>query len=80
MHRWTRPLAAAALAGLFGLAAARAADAPPKEGDKAPDIDLPATQLDKVPELRGAKEFKLSDLHGKNNVVLYFFPKAMTLG
>ena len=80
MHRWTRPLAAAALAGLFGLAAARAADAPPKEGDKAPDIDLPATQLDKV--MPGAKTLKLSGLWGQNgkNVVLYFFPKAMTLG
>src|SRR2546423_22325 len=59
MRHWTRPLAVTAFAGLFAFAAARAADTP-KEGDKAPDIDLPATQIDKV--LPGAKTLKLSDL------------------
>jgi peroxiredoxin Q/BCP len=79
MYRWTRTLAAA-VAGLFG-AAALAADAPPKEGSPAPDINLPATQIEKVfPEAKGMKTLKLSDLKGKKNVVLFFYPKAMTSG
>src|SRR4051794_29227639 len=77
MRRWTRLLAVTAVAGLFAFAAARAAD-PPKEGTKAPDIDLPATQLDKIAP--GAKTLKLSDLRGKKNVILFFYPKAMTRG
>ncbi len=77
MRRWTCAVAAAALTGLFAVAA----DAPPKEGDKAPDINLPATQIDKVlPAAKGTGTLKLSDLHGKKNVVLYFYPKAMTSG
>ena len=69
MSRWTRALAAAA-AGLFG-AAAMAADAPPKEGSPAPDINLPATQIEKaLPDAKGAKTLKLSDLKGKKNVVM----------
>jgi hypothetical protein len=51
-----------------------------KEGDPAPDIDLPATQIEKVlPDKKDAKTLRLKDLKGKN-VVLYFFPKASTLG
>lgn len=79
MHRWTRSLAAA-LAGLFG-AAALAADAPLKEGDKAPAVDLPATQPESaLPDLKGHKTLKLSDFEGKKNVVVFFFPKALTGG
>jgi thioredoxin-dependent peroxiredoxin len=71
---------ATALAGLFG-AAAFAADAPPKEGTPAPDLNLPATQIEKVlPDAKGAKTLKLSDLKGKKNVILFFYPKAMTSG
>jgi peroxiredoxin Q/BCP len=72
-----RRLLAVACVGL--LAVAVYADTP-KEGEKAPDFDLPATQVEKV--LPGAKTVKLSDLWGKNkkNVVLYFYPKAMTRG
>jgi peroxiredoxin Q/BCP len=73
-------IAAAALAGLFG-AVALAADAPPKEGSPAPDINLPATQVEKaLPDAKGTKTLKLSDLKGKKNVVLFFYPKAMTSG
>lgn len=54
-----------------------AADDPPalKVGDKAPDIDLPAVRP-------GSKshQLRLSDFHGKKNVVLYFYPKALTGG
>ena len=60
MHRWISPLAAAAIAGLFGTAVA--ADAPPEAGKPAPDINLPATQIEKVlPEAKDAKTLKLSD-------------------
>jgi thioredoxin-dependent peroxiredoxin len=54
---------------------------PPKEGEKAPDIELQATQIDKVKP--GAKTLKLSDFStgaNRKNVVLFFYPKAMTPG
>ena len=79
MHRWTYPLAALAVVGLIGTAVA--ADAPPKEGSAAPDVSLPATQIEKaLPDKKGEKTLKLSDLKGKKNVVLFFYPKAMTRG
>ncbi len=42
-----------------------------KQGDMAPDFDLPATTGGRV---------KLSDFRGKSNVVLAFFPAAFTGG
>jgi cytochrome oxidase Cu insertion factor (SCO1/SenC/PrrC family) len=70
MHRRTHFLAGLAAAGLRA-AAARAADATPKEGDKAPDVQLSATQSEKaLPDAKG-KTLKLSDLKGKKNVVLF---------
>ena len=52
-----------------------------KEGDKAPDIDLPATQIGSVfPDKKDTKTLRLSDFKGKKNVVLWFFPKALTGG
>jgi peroxiredoxin Q/BCP len=66
---------AAALAVILSGFALAADATPPKEGSKAPDIDLPAI---------GAKggKLKLSSYWGANgkNVVLYFYPKAMTSG
>jgi hypothetical protein len=51
------------------------------EGKPAPDVDLTATQIGLVlPERKGAKTLHLKDLRGKKNVVLYFFPKALTKG
>ena len=41
------------------------------EGQSAPDFTLPAT---------GGKTISLSDFKGKNNVVLYFYPKDDTPG
>jgi thioredoxin-dependent peroxiredoxin len=80
MKRWINALAATAIVGLLGTAAL-AAEAPPKEGSSAPDIDLPATQIEKaLPDKKGEKTLKLSDLKGKKNVVLFFYPKAMTRG
>jgi hypothetical protein len=52
-----------------------------KEGQPAPDVELPATQVETVlPDKKGARTLKLSDLKGKKHVVFYFFPKAMTKG
>ena len=42
-----------------------------KVGDTAPDFTLPST---------AGKPVKLSDFHGKNTVVLAFFPAAFTGG
>jgi AhpC/TSA family protein len=44
------------------------------EGQPAPDVELPATTIDK------GKTLRLKDYQGKKNVVLYFFPKAATPG
>ncbi len=81
MNRWTWPLAALTCAGLFGTA--YAANPPPKEGSPAPDIKLQAASgIEKA--LPGKKEgdtVSLSEFgkQGKN-VVLFFYPKAMTRG
>jgi len=42
-----------------------------KEGDKAPEFSLPAT---------GGKTVSLAEFKGRNNVVLYFYPKDNTPG
>ena len=80
---WERALLAGALAALFA-GAAWAADAgggnKPAEGQPAPDINEPATNIGAVlPDKKDAKTLDLKDLRGKN-VVLYFFPKALTGG
>lgn len=51
------------------------------EGKPAPDIELPATSIGTVfPDKKDATTLKLSDLKGKKNVVLWFYPKALTGG
>ncbi len=51
------------------------------EGKPAPAFELPATQIDKVlPDKKDAKTISLKDFEGKKNVVLFFYPKAMTPG
>jgi hypothetical protein len=74
-----------ALAGLLAAAGAASAGGQGglkvKEGQPAPDVKLPATQIQSVlPDTKGAKTLHLSDLKGKKNVVLYFYPKALTGG
>lgn len=77
--------AVARLALLTGLvlvlAHARAQDSPtPPVGKPAPAIDLPAANVGAaLPDKKGAKTLSLSDLKGKN-VVLFFYPRAMTKG
>jgi hypothetical protein len=44
------------------------------EGQPAPDVELPATTIDK------GKTLRLKDYVGKKHVVLFFFPKAATRG
>jgi peroxiredoxin Q/BCP len=52
----------------------------PEVGKPAPSFDLPATHIDTVlPDKTDAAKLSLKDLRGKN-VVLFFFPKAMTKG
>jgi hypothetical protein len=79
-HGWFVALLCAALLA-FALPV-RAEDPPEvKEGDKAPDIKLPAANIGKaLPDLKDAKTISLKDFEGKKNVVLFFFPKAMTKG
>jgi thioredoxin-dependent peroxiredoxin len=58
-------------------------DVDPKSlvGKPAPDITLPATQVEKVlPDKADKKTLSLKDFQGKKNVVLFFYPKAMTKG
>ncbi len=74
---------AAALAGFAAWLAVPATtlQADVKEGQPAPDIKLPATQIGTIlPDKKDAKELALKDLRGKKNVVVYFFPKALTKG
>jgi cytochrome oxidase Cu insertion factor (SCO1/SenC/PrrC family) len=80
-------LAAAVLAvavGLWAVNPASAADEGTpkvKVGQAAPDITLPATQAEKAtPDAKAGEPLELKDLKGKKNVVLYFFPKALTRG
>jgi peroxiredoxin Q/BCP len=69
------------LAAALALPAAK--DEPQKiqVGKPAPDVELPATSIDKVlPDKKDAKTLSLKDFRGKKNVVLFFYPKAMTGG
>lgn len=79
-----KPLLHGALAAvLLVLAAQSRADETDKpiEGKPAPTIDLPATSIGTVlPDKKDAKLLKLADFKGKKNVVVWFFPKAMTGG
>jgi hypothetical protein len=63
-------------AGLAWMTAAVVAgEGAPKEGDKAPAVALTAA----LPEGKTGP-INLKDYQGKKNVVLYFFPKALTGG
>lgn len=59
---------------------AREAGRPVEVGKPAPAIKLEATQIEKaLPDKKDSKILSLEDLRGKN-VVLFFYPKAMTKG
>ncbi len=53
----------------------------PREGEPAPAVELPAAYAGKA--ITGKKDgamLSLKDFQGKKNVVLFFYPKAMTPG
>ena len=69
--------AAPLLLVLFGLPLFAAT---PEVGKPAPAFDLAAANITSVfPDKKDAKNLRLADFKGKN-VVLFFFPKAMTGG
>jgi thioredoxin-dependent peroxiredoxin len=75
-----RLLFALPLLVLFGAAFA-ADDKKVEEGKPAPDVKLPAANVETVlPGKKDAKTLSLKDFEGKKNVVLFFYPKAMTKG
>ncbi len=78
--RFVARLLLLAMAVVVGHANLGFAQTPPKEGDPAPSISIPATQVEKV--LPGAKDktINLKDFKGKKNVVLFYYPKALTKG
>lgn len=85
MNHFRFPALAAALVAWAVASSGNAADDGTRlrvrEGDHAPDIQLPAAGVEKaLPARKGAETLRLSDLRGKKNVVLYFFPKALTRG
>ena len=75
-------LSAVALAALAWMAAPIwAGGVKVAEGQAAPDIELPATSIATIfPDKKDAKTLRLSDLKGKKNIVLWFYPKALTGG
>jgi thioredoxin-dependent peroxiredoxin len=76
----TRITALVCLVALTGLACAEDDGKLPEVGKPAPAIDLPATSVGSVlPDKKDATSLNLKDLKGKN-VVLFFYPKAMTKG
>jgi len=70
----------------LALAVARAEDkkkedAKPEVDKPAPAIDLPATSIKTVlPDAKDKTTLSLKDFEGKKNVVLFFYPKALTSG
>jgi hypothetical protein len=79
-HYPKRFLTAALLIGLCAAYAEAQGDKKVEEGKLAPDITLPAVNVGKaLPDKAKAKTLSLKDVKGKN-VVLFFFPKAMTRG
>lgn len=69
----------ATLALCLGLSTALAD--PPAEGKPAPAFTVAATSIDKVfPDKKDARTLSLKDFEGKKNVVLFFYPKALTKG
>jgi peroxiredoxin Q/BCP len=53
----------------------------PREGEPAPMVELPAAYAGKaVSGKKDGETLSLKDFEGKKNVVLFFYPKAMTPG
>ena len=82
MFRLSRLLPLVALVALCTLSVqAQDSTLKVKEGDAFPDIKLPATQIASVlPDAKDAKELTVKSFVGKKNVVVFFYPRAMTPG
>lgn len=51
------------------------------EGQPAPKVELAAVNVGSVlPDQKNAKTLSLDTFRGKKNIVLFFFPKALTAG
>ena len=82
LAKWMGGVAFGLSAALFLAARPAGAkeDTKVQEGKPAPEVQLPATSIDTVlPDKKDAKTLSLKELQGKN-VVLYFYPKALTGG
>jgi peroxiredoxin len=70
-----------ALGGPPQAAEDKKAEAKVQVGKPAPEVELPAAQIEKaLPDKKDAKTLNLKEFQGKKNVVLFFFPKAFTGG
>jgi hypothetical protein len=86
--RLLRSLTLAGLcAGVFALgpprlgAEEKKGDAKVEVGKPAPEVDLPVVGIEKaLPDMKDARTLNLKAFHGKKNVVLFFYPKALTGG
>lgn len=66
---------------LLGFAQMRGQTSPVAEGKPAPKVELPAVNVGSaLPDKKDAKTLSLETFRGKKNVVLFFFPKALTSG
>ena len=80
MIHTARIMAAALTAGLLAVgAAAQDSKLKVQEGDKFPDVDLKAAQVEKIPGKKAGDTVSIADLKGKT-AVIFFYPKAMTRG
>ena len=81
MHRvfWMPALVLAFLIGSMAVAQEPGSRPPLQAGQPAPDVELPGVGWEKVLS-RKAETVRLKDFVGKKNVVLFFYPKAMTPG
>jgi hypothetical protein len=84
MFKLSYRLAVAVLLTGAALGFARAEDkevTKAEEGKAAPAIELEATNIKSVlPDAKDRKKLSLKDFAGKKNVVLFFYPKALTGG
>lgn len=74
-------LLAVSMLAMLGFAHAQGQNAAVGEGKPAPKVELPAVNVGTaLPDQKDAKTLSLDVFRGKKNVVLFFFPKALTSG
>jgi len=66
---------------ILGFARVQGQGAAVEEGKPAPKVELPAVNIaTALPDQKDAKTLSLDTFRGKKNVVLFFYPKALTSG